>query len=143
MRRVRIVSALLFAFGLAGCGSSGSPMPTPLPSVQGHWQGTITSPADGVGTITVALIQTGSVVAGTTVLSQPGLPDAPGTLAGMLESAAGVVTLRYTVFYDYHDGCTGTYGGTLDVNGGVLSGTYVGQNCAHTFTGSMRVEKSQ
>ena len=77
------------------------------------------------------------------MLSQPGLLDAPGTLAGMLESAGGVVTLQYVTFYDYHDGCTGTYGGTLDVNGGVLSGMYAGQNCAHTYTGSMRVEKRQ
>jgi hypothetical protein len=142
MRRLRILG-FLFVFGLAGCGSSAAPMPTPLPTVQGHWQGTITSPADGTGTITADLIQSGSTVTGPVVLSQPGLPDAPGTLAGTLESVAGLVTLRYTVFYDYHDGCTGTYGGTLDVNGGVLSGTYVGQNCAHTFTGSMRVEKSQ
>jgi len=25
----------------------------------------------------------------------------------------------------------------------VLSGTYAGQNCAHTFTGSLQVEKTQ
>jgi hypothetical protein len=143
MRRLRIATGLFLVVGLAGCGSSAAPMPTPLPTVQGRWQGTITSPADGVGTITADLAQSGAVVTGTVVLSQPGLPDAPGTFSGTLESAAGLVTLRYTTFYDYHDGCTGTYGGTLDVSGGVLSGTYAGQNCAHTFTGSMRVEKSQ
>jgi hypothetical protein len=143
MRRLRIAAGLLFVFGLAGCGSSTVPTLTPLPTVQGRWQGSITSPADGTGTITADLIQSGSAVTGSVVLSQPGLPDAPGTFSGTLESAAGLVTLRYTTFYDYHDGCTGTYGGTLDVNGGVLSGTYVGQNCAHPFTGSMHVEKSQ
>ncbi|HKV99183.1 MAG TPA: hypothetical protein VJN96_05130 [Vicinamibacterales bacterium] len=143
MRRVRIAIGLLLVFGLAGCGSSTAPLPTPLPMVQGHWQGSITSPTDGVGTITADLNQTGATVTGTVVLSQPGLPDAPGAFTGTLDSAAGAVTLKYTAFYDYHDGCTGTYGGTLDVSGNVLSGTYVGQNCAHGYTGSMRVEKSQ
>ena len=52
-------AGFLFVFGLAGCGSSAAPMPTPLPTVQGRWQGTITSPADGVGTITADLIQSG------------------------------------------------------------------------------------
>lgn len=143
MRRVRLAIGLLLVFGLAACGSSTPPAPAPLPMVQGHWQGTITSPTDGIGTMTMDLTQSGAVVTGSVVLSQPGLPDAPGTFNGTLESTAGVVTLKYSTFYDYHDGCTGTYGGTLDVNGGVLSGTYVGQNCAHTYTGSMRVEKSQ
>lgn len=143
MRRLWIAAGLLLAFGLAGCGSPATPTPTPFPMVQGHWQGTITSRADGVGTITVDLTQSGAVATGPVVLSQPGLPDAPGTFNGTLELAGGAVTLRYTAFYDYHDGCTGTYGGTLDVNGGVLSGTYVGQNCAHSYTGSLRVEKSQ
>ena len=121
-------------FGLrpVSCSSSDSPAAaptaptlTPLPTVQGRWQGSITSPADGTGTITADLIQSGSAVTGSVVLSQPGLPDVPGTFTGTLESAAGLVTLRYTTFYDYHDGCTGTYGGTLDVSGGVLSGTYI------------------
>ena len=140
MRRLRIAAGLLIVFGLAGCGSS--TQPTSLPTVQGHWEGTITSPADGVGTIAVDLSQSGSVVTGSVLLSQPGLPDELGTLNGTLESATGVVTLHYTAFYDYGDGCTGTYGGSLDVNGRVLSGTYAGQNCAHTFTGTMRIEKA-
>jgi hypothetical protein len=118
-------------------------MPAPLPTVQGHWQGSITSPADGVGTIAADLTQSGSAVTGSVVLSQPGLPDARGSFNGTVMSTAGVVTLQYTTFYDYGDGCTGTYGGTLAVSGAELSGTYVGQNCAHTFTGSLRVDKSQ
>jgi hypothetical protein len=133
MQRVRIVAGLLLVFGFAGCGSS--TQPTPLLTVDGHWEGTITSPADGVGTIAGDLSQSGSIVTGSLLLSQPGLPDARGTFNGTLESGAGVVTLRYTAFYDYGDGCTGTYGG-------VLSGTYVGQNCAHTFTGTMRIDRS-
>ena len=141
MPRVRIAAGLLFVFGLAACGSS--TQPTPFPTVQGHWEGAITSPADGVGTIAVDLSQSGSVVTGSVLLSQPGLPDARGTFNGTLESATSPVTLRYTAFYDYGDGCTGTYGGSLDVNGDVLSGTYAGQNCAHTFTGTMRIEKGQ
>jgi hypothetical protein len=118
-------------------------MPTPLPNVQGHWQGAITSAADGAGTITMDLTESGSSVSGTVVLSQPGLPDARGAFNGTLMSKAGAVQLEYTTFYDYGDGCTGTYGGTLDVNGSELSGGYVGQNCAHMFTGSVRVDKSQ
>ena len=141
MRRVRMAAQVLLLVGLAGCGSS--TMPTPLPTVDGHWQGTITSPADGVGTITADLRQSGAVVTGSVLLSQPGLPDQPGTFTGTIESVTGKTTLRYTTFYDYRDGCTGTYGGSLDVSGGVLSGTYVGQNCAHTFTGSMRIERTQ
>lgn len=141
MRCVQLASGLLLALGLSACG--GSTMPAPLPTVQGHWQGAITSPSDGTGTVAADLNQAGSVVTGSVVLSQPGLSDARGTFNGTLESGAGGVTLRYAAFYDYGDGCTGTYGGTLDVNGGVLSGTYAGQNCAHTFTGSLHVEKTQ
>ena len=144
MRRVRMAAGLLLVFvlcGLAGCGSSIAPQG--IPSVQGRWQGSITSPADGVGTITADLTQSGAAVTGSVVLSQQFLPDAPGTFTGTIESANGKSTLRYTTFYDYHDGCTGTYGGSLDINGGVLSGTYIGQNCAHTYTGSMRAERSQ
>ncbi len=141
MRRAQIAACFFLTIGLAGCGSS--TMPTPLPTVQGHWQGSIVSPADGTGTITVDLMQTGSAVTGSVLLSQPGLPDAPGTFNGTIDSASGTTSLNYTAFYDYGDGCTGTYGGSLGVSGVVLSGTYVGKNCAHTFTGTMRVEKSQ
>jgi hypothetical protein len=136
-----MAACCLFVFALAGCGSS--TMPSAPPAVQGHWQGSITSPADGVGTITADLTQSAYTVTGTVLLSQPGLPDAPGTFNGTTATSGGATTLQYSAFYDYGDGCTGTYGGTLDLSGGVLSGTYVGQNCAHTFTGTIRVEKSQ
>ncbi len=141
MRRVRTAAGLLLVVGLIGCG--GSTAPSAIPVVEGQWQGAITSAADGTGTIKADLKQSGASVTGSVVLSQPFLPDAPGTFTGTIESAAGKATLRYTTFYDYHDGCTGTYGGSLDLSGGVLSGTYIGQNCAHTFTGSMRIERTQ
>jgi hypothetical protein len=142
MRRLRTASALLLAAGLAACGSS--VMPAPLPAIEGRWQGTITSPADGFGTIALDLHQAGATVTGTVVLSQPGLPDAPGTFNGTVASAQGAATtLSYTTFYDYGDGCTGTYSGALDVGTTVLSGTYVGRNCSHPFTGSLRVTKTQ
>jgi hypothetical protein len=141
MRRVRLAACVVLVVGLAGCGSAIAP--SGIPVVEGHWQGAITSPADGVGTIATDLKQSGAVVTGSVLLSQPGLPDAPGTFTGTMTSVTGKTKLDYTTFYDYRDGCTGTYSGSLDVSGGVLSGTYIGQNCAHTFTGSMRVEKSQ
>jgi hypothetical protein len=141
MRRVRMAAGLLMVVGVVGCG--GSTAPSPVPVVEGQWQGPITSPADGTGTIKADLKQSGAAVTGSVVLSQPFLPDAPGTFTGTIETVAGKTTLRYTTFYDYHDGCTGTYGGSLDLGGTVLSGTYIGQNCAHTFTGSMRIERTQ
>ncbi len=140
MRRIQMAACLLLVVALAGCGSSTTP--SPVPTVQGHWQGSITSPADGVGTITVDLTQSTYTVTGTVLLSQPGLPDAPGTFNGTIATSGSTTTLQYSAFYDYGDGCTGTYGGTLDVTTGVLSGTYVGHNCAHTFTGTIHVEKS-
>ena len=127
--------------GGAGCG--GPTRSTPLPTVQGQWQGAITSAADGIGTVVITLNQSGTVVTGSVVLSQPGLADARGTFNGTLDTAAGGTALKYTTFYDYGDGCTGTYGGSLDVTADALSGTYAGQNCAHTFTGTMRVQKGQ
>jgi hypothetical protein len=131
---------LLLLVVAAACG--GPTHTTPLPSVQGQWQGGITSAADGIGTIVITLSQSGTVVTGAVVLSQPGLPDARGTFNGTLETAASATTLKYTAFYDYGDGCTGTYGGSLDVTSDTLSGTYVGQNCAHSYTGTIRVQKN-
>jgi hypothetical protein len=135
---MRVLACLALMTTLAACGSSAT-APTP-PAVAGHWQGSITSPSDGVGTITLDLAQTGAEVTGTVLLSQPGLPDAPGTLTGTLTTSPSA-SLRYTAFYDYGDGCTGTYNGSLDVTDGQLSGTYIGQNCAHTFTGSLNVTR--
>ena len=132
---------LLLTIGLAGCGSPNAP--TPIPSVQGHWLGAITSAADGIGTIALDLTQAGAVVTGSALLSQPGLPDARGAVTGTVASQGNATTLKYSVFYDYGDGCTGTYGGTLSLSAAVLSGPYVGQNCAHTFAGSIRVDKAQ
>lgn len=139
MAQVSKLACVLLVIGLAACGSPTKT--TPLPTVQGQWQGGISSAADGVGTITLNLTQSGSTVMGAVVLSQPGLPDAPGTFTGTVSVTAGAGTLQYTTFYDYGDGCTGTYSGTLQVNGDALSGTYVGQNCAHPFNGTLQAQK--
>lgn len=53
--------------GGAGCG--GPTRSTPLPTVQGQWQGAITSAADGIGTVVITLNQSGTVVTGSVVLS--------------------------------------------------------------------------
>ena len=140
MRNLRSLACLALMTTLAACGSS-TTAPTPAPpAVAGHWEGSITSQADGVGSITLDLSQNGVDVTGSVLLSQPGLPDAPGTFTGTIATSPSA-NLRYTAFYDYGDGCTGTYSGSLDVTEGQLSGTYVGQNCAHTFTGSLKVSR--
>jgi hypothetical protein len=141
MRRLRLATVLLLLVLPAACGGSASP--APLPVVAGRWQGGIASPADGAGTIALDLNQSGATVSGTVVLSQPGLPDARGTFSGTLTPASGPIALSYTVFYDYGDGCTGTYSGALAIDNDALSGTYVGSNCAHPFTGTLQVTRAQ
>jgi hypothetical protein len=141
MSHLSKLASLLLLVGSAACGSPTKP--SPPPAVQGQWQGSITSPADGVGTIQLTLAQSDTSVTGTVLLSQPGLPDERGTFTGTIKTTAGAAALTYTTFYDYGDGCTGTYGGSLTIGATTLSGTYVGQNCAHTFTGTLSVQKGQ
>jgi hypothetical protein len=132
---------LLLVSTLSACGGSGAPT-SPTPSLSGRWQGTITSPTDGAGTVTLQLTQTGLDVAGPVRLSQDGLSDVSGTLTGTLGTASSSTTLQFTVTYEYGFGCQGTFSGTIAITSGEMAGPYNGRNCVHEFAGTLHAIKS-
>jgi hypothetical protein len=118
-------------------------MPTsPSPALSGHWQGTVESSTDGLGTVSLQLVQTGVNVSGSVVLTQNGISNVTGTLTGILDMVPSSATLQYTVTYEYADHCQGAFTGTVTVSGREMAGPYSGQNCVREFMGSLRAMKS-
>ena len=138
----RVAAFLLLLSALSACGGD-SRLPTaPTLSLSGRWQGTIESPADGPGTVTLQLTQTGLDVAGTLRISQMGISDVPGTLTGRLATASSPTTMQYTVTYEYGERCQGTFTGAFNVTSREIAGPYTGQNCVHEFVGAFHATKS-
>jgi hypothetical protein len=74
---LHVIVVFLAACALLACGSS----PTaPSLNVSGAWQGTIES--EGPGTIRMQIVQSGSNVTGTVLLSQDVIDNMPGTVVG-------------------------------------------------------------
>jgi hypothetical protein len=136
----RVAACLLLFFTVSACGH----LPTaPTATTSGQWEGTIESPADGLGTIALTLTQTGLNVEGSVRLSQNGIVDAPGTLTGTLATASRPTTMQYNVTYEYGPfHCQGTFSGTLNVGSREMEGSFNGQNCVQTFAGTLRATKS-
>ncbi len=111
------------------------------PSVDGVWEGTIFSPTDAGGPITLQIVQTGPALTGSVRLTQNGT-DTPGTLTGSVTSTPQGTTIRYTVTYQYSDGCSGSFSGTATIAGTSMDGQHDGQNCIRTFTGTLHATKT-
>ena len=101
MRRPRVGGCLLLACALSACGGDSRIPTSPTPSISGRWQGTIDSPVDGMGTITLQLTQKGLDVIGSVGLSQTTISDVPGTLKGTLATASLPTTMQFTVTYSF------------------------------------------
>ncbi|HEY7056147.1 MAG TPA: hypothetical protein VH458_06470 [Vicinamibacterales bacterium] len=135
----RAAGRLLLASLLSACG--GTPT-TPTSNLSGQWQGIIESAADGAGTITFQLTQSGLNVEGTVRLTQGGIADVSGTLTGTLAKAAPPTTMQYVVTYQYGPfQCQGTFSGISSVTRGEMAGSFNGQNCVRTFAGLLRVAR--
>jgi len=138
---LRTCACLLLASALTGCGADRLPT-SPTPSVAGAWQGAIDSPTDGPGTIALDLTQTGVTVSGSMRITQGDIVGgATGTVTGTLVPAAGSTKLEFTVMYTYGF-CSGAFSGTMDVTSHDMTGHYIGQDCAHGFTGTLRASRN-
>ena len=135
--RTLVPAGVLLLSVLYGCGG-GPNTPTP-PSLAGRWDGTIASPTDAGGPITLQLTQTGSSVGGTIRLVQNG-EDTPGTVTGTVNASS--TTLQLTVTYVYSDGCQGTWSTTASVTGQEMAGQYSGHNCIREFVGTLHAARS-
>jgi hypothetical protein len=137
--RTALTCCLVSSLFVLACGSK---TPTaPSADIGGRWQGTIFSAADGPGTVTLELTQTGLNVTGDVRLSQDGLSDVVGTLTGTLATDVSSTSLLYTVTYAFGEQCQGTFSGTLSVTSRDLSGPYSGQNCVHAFAGALHATR--
>jgi hypothetical protein len=138
----RPISTVLVCSLLAGllsaCGG-GSPT-APTGGVAGHWIGTLES-ADGPGTLDVRLIQSQRTVSGSMSLSQGGVSGVNVDLTGLLESAALPTTVQIAATYEYGLACRGSFGGTLIVTADSIQGPFTGSDCAHAFSGGLRLSR--
>jgi len=136
------VASLLIACAAAGCGHSTQPTAPTATTVAGRWEGTIQSPVDGRGTISLQLTQSGLDVAGQARLSQDGISDVPGTFNGVLQGASPSTVLQYTVTYEYGEHCAGSFSGTVTLTAREMDGQYSGRNCVHEFAGALHALKA-
>jgi hypothetical protein len=138
MLRPGAAAWLLFVLALSGCGVDSRTPTAPDFNISGQWQGTIESPEDGPGTVTLQLTQTGLSVTGSLHLSQNNVVDVPATLTGTLAGASFPTTMRYTVTYEFGPfNCQGTFSGTSNVTILEIGGVFSGQNCVRMFTGTL------
>jgi hypothetical protein len=143
MLKPRATAPVLFALALSSCGGDSNGPTAPTVSIAGRWQGTIESPSDGPGTISLQLTQTGLNVTGPLRLSQSIISDVPGTLTGTLAATSLPTTMQYTVTYEYGTNrCQGVFSGTFNVTSRQIEGPYSGQDCVHAFAGTLRATKS-
>lgn len=139
MSKSLVAACSLLLFTVSACGRS--PM-SPAVVFSGNWQGTFESPADGPGTITLDLTQTGLNVSGSVQLSQGTLTDVPGTMIGTVTTASSLTLLQFTVTYEYGPfACQGSFSGTLNATSTDIQGSFSGQNCVQAFSGTLHVTK--
>ncbi len=141
--RLRRHLPCLLLLPLAACnGSDSIDAIRPSQPVTGVWRGTIESPTDGPGVITLELRQTSRAVTGSIRLSQSIINDVPGPFVGTLEAEQVPTSLSFVVTYVYgSNDCRGSFSGTLRATSSTMEGPYNGQDCAHSFAGTLRVRK--
>jgi hypothetical protein len=137
---LRASFCLLVLLASSACGGS-STTATPAPALDGVWQGTLFSPTDAGGPITLQIVQAGTDITGTVRLDQNGT-ETPATLTGTVTSTSPAIAFRYTVAYQYTDGCRGSFSGTAAVTGATMDGQHDGQNCIRAFSGTLQATRT-
>jgi hypothetical protein len=125
---------------VSACGDS----PTaPAANISGRWQGTLETTNDQPGTITLQLAQNGLTITGSALLTQNEFVNVPATVTGTLAGSSSPTTMQFVLTYEFGTPpCQGSFRGTVNVSTSQIDGSFNGQNCIRTFTGSLRATKN-